>query len=189
MNRIHQILFSFSVIGICWLSMMAVHEMGHVLGAVISGGEVQRVVLYPLSISRTDVEPNPNPLLVVWAGPIVGCVVPIVLSLLLPRQLELVKAIGSFFAGFCLIANGAYISFGAIDQVGDCKEMLQHGSPLAVLVLFGIVATIAGFTFWHRIGSPVEFFRNPDRFSAKESIPAVVTMASLVTVFALLPAN
>jgi hypothetical protein len=42
-----------------------------------TGGTVERVVLHPLSISRTDVSPNPHPVAVVWLGPIVGSVVPL----------------------------------------------------------------------------------------------------------------
>ena len=38
-----------------WLLMQAVHELGHAIGAWISGGHVERVVLHPLTISRTDV--------------------------------------------------------------------------------------------------------------------------------------
>jgi hypothetical protein len=51
-----------------WLGMQAVHESGHVLGAWLTGGQVARVVLNPLTISRTDVRENPKPLIVVWAG-------------------------------------------------------------------------------------------------------------------------
>jgi hypothetical protein len=57
--------------------MMGVHELGHVVGAWLTGGVVQKVVLHPLAISRTDVEPNPQPLVVVWAGPFVGVLLPL----------------------------------------------------------------------------------------------------------------
>ena len=59
--------------------MQAVHEAGHVFGAWATGGRVARVVLHPLTISRTDLEHNPYPLAVVWAGPVFGVVVPVVL--------------------------------------------------------------------------------------------------------------
>jgi len=36
-----------------WWAMQAVHEFGHVLGAWLTGGRVERVVLSPLTISRT----------------------------------------------------------------------------------------------------------------------------------------
>ena len=74
-------------IGFSWLAMQAVHELGHVLGAITTGGHVTKVVLHPCTISRTDVHPNPHPLFVVWAGPLVGSVLP-VLAFLLARALR-----------------------------------------------------------------------------------------------------
>jgi hypothetical protein len=74
MNRWRQFLFIVSVLALVWYGMMAVHELGHVLGAVVTNGSVERVVLHPLTISRTDVSPNPHPTAVVWLGPVIGCV-------------------------------------------------------------------------------------------------------------------
>lgn len=82
--RWNQSIAILTILCLSWLGMMAVHELGHVAGAVITGGHVVRVVLHPASISRTDVSPNPSPLIVAWAGPVLGCLVPalMVLSLL-----------------------------------------------------------------------------------------------------------
>lgn len=60
-SRILQAILIVSAFGLSWLAMMAVHELGHVLHAVASGGTVVGVVLNPLEISRTDVSPNPHP--------------------------------------------------------------------------------------------------------------------------------
>lgn len=90
--------------------MMAVHEFGHVIGALVTGGSVERVVLRPLTISRTDVSRNPHPGVVVWLGPILGCGIPVVVWRLIPRGMTIVRNIAMFFAGFCLLANGAYIA-------------------------------------------------------------------------------
>jgi hypothetical protein len=57
-----------------------------------------------------------------------------------------------FFAGFCLIANGAYLGAGSFDRVGDCGEMLRHGSELWQLWLFGLITMPAGLWLWHRQG-------------------------------------
>ena len=141
--------------------MMAVHELGHIIGAILTGGNVERVVLHPFQISRTDVSPNPSPAVVVWLGPILGCLIPIAVSLVVPRSFTTVRNLSLFFAGFCLIANGAYISVGAFDQVGDCGEMLRTGSPLWALIAFGVVTVAMGLCIWHGLGSLKRFLSNP----------------------------
>lgn len=161
MQRFHQIVFVVSLLALSWLLMMVVHEFGHVIGAWISGGELERVVLHPLTISRTDVSPNPNPSIVVWLGPILGCAMPAAIWWFVPRRLLMARKIAIFFAGFCLLANGAYIGFGAFDSVGDCGVMLQNGSPLWTLLLFGALAIPIGFYFWHQLGSIRQFLADP----------------------------
>ena len=75
--RLQQTILIVSFIGFCWLMMQVVHEAGHIAGALATRGKVQKVVLHPLAFARTDISPNPHPLLVVWAGPIVGTLLPV----------------------------------------------------------------------------------------------------------------
>ena len=130
--------------------MQAVHEFGHVIGAWTTGGRVARVVLHPLTISRTDLAENPSPLIVVWAGPVLGCVLPLVAWWFTRRWWW--SFLLRFFAGFCLIANGAYIAVGSFDRVGDCGEMMKYGSAMWQLWLFGLVTVPMGFRLWHGLG-------------------------------------
>ncbi len=162
--------------------MMALHELGHVLGAIVTGGSVKRVVLYPLTISRTDVSPNPHPATVVWMGPIVGSVVPLATLAVIPQRLNVLRIVFRFFAGFCLIANGAYISVGWIDQVGDCGEMLRTGTPVWLMIAFGSVTIPLGLYLWHGLGSIKHFVENPSLVTRRLAYTAVIM---LVVVFAL----
>ncbi|MFZ5833635.1 MAG: hypothetical protein ACOY3P_26400, partial [Planctomycetota bacterium] len=126
-GRIYQIALIASTLLACWLGMQVVHELGHVLGAWATGGAVERVVLHPLTISRTDLAYNPHPLAVVWMGPLVGVVLPLIAwATAAGARMPLVFLL-RFFAGFCLVANGAYIGGGSFDRIGDCGEMLRHG--------------------------------------------------------------
>lgn len=152
-RRIHQIVFLLSVVGLCWLGMMAVHELGHVIGALSSGGRINRVVLHPAAISRTDVQPNPAPVLAVWAGPLLGSLLPVT-GLLFLRRVSFYRSLAMFFAGFSLIANGAYIGVGCLEGIGDAGEMLRHGTPVGIMLIFGICAILWGLWLWHRLGSP-----------------------------------
>jgi hypothetical protein len=129
--------------------MQAVHELGHVLAAWLTGGTVQRVVLHPLEISRTDVAPNPHPLLVAWAGPLVGVGLPLIATVLSRAAFPPWSRHVNFFAGFCLIANGAYIGVGSIEGIGDAGDLLRHGSPRWLLAMFGIMCVAGGLWIWH----------------------------------------
>jgi len=179
MQRFHQLVFVVSLLALSWFAMMAFHELGHVIGAVLTGGAVERVVLHPLTISRTDVAPNPSPSIVVWLGPILGCVVPGICCWLVPRRLAVLRNIALFFVGFCLLANGSYIAIGSFDRVGDCGVMLQHGSPLWTLLLFGAVTIPLGFYVWHPLGSIKEFFDDP---AVVEPVMAYLLLGSLIVV-------
>ena len=152
MTNTRQLILVVTSLLASWLGMQEVHELGHVIGAMISGGHVSCVVLHPLSISRTDLSENPHPLLVVWAGPILGSLIPVAIwATAIWRHLR-EAFLARFFAGFCLVANGLYIGIGAFDRVGDCGEMLKHGSPTWWLWLFGALAAPLGLLLWHRQG-------------------------------------
>ncbi len=127
MQRVNQLILIGTFVPFCWLAFMLLHELGHIAAAVVSGGSVRQVVLYPLTFSRTDVEPNPHPLLVVWAGPIVGTLLPLLIWWGFRRFQVPGDYLARFLAGFCLVANGAYIAIGSFDQVGDAGDMLKHG--------------------------------------------------------------
>jgi hypothetical protein len=152
MNRLHQYLLICSLLPLSWLAMMAVHEFGHVLGAWFSGGTVAKVVLHPLTISRTDLSQNPHPLVVTWAGPLGGVLLPL-LALGGARAGRVPgRYLLRFFAGFCLIANGAYLGVGSFDRVGDAGDLLRHGADRWQLWAFGAVTIPLGLFLWHGQG-------------------------------------
>lgn len=153
-----QIIIGIVVAVLSWYAMMAVHEAGHCLGAVVTGASIENVEIPIVGFSRTDVSGSLHPLIVVWGGPVFGAVAPLVLLLLVNRVGGRVGHGIRFFIGFCLLANGAYIGVGAFLRAGDCQDMLKYGSPLWLLVGFGVVASMAGMFVWHRMGSIREWF-------------------------------
>ena len=151
-NRLAQVVLIGSLLPLSWLLMMLVHELGHVLGAAVTGGQVVQFVWHPLAFSRTDVSPNPEPLVVVWAGPVVGVLLPLVLWGLAVAARQSWAYLLRFFAGFCLVVNGAYIGGGSFGRYADCGEMITHGSPSWMLWLFGLACLIGGFLLWNGQG-------------------------------------
>jgi hypothetical protein len=149
-NRLHQAVLILATLLGSWLGMQIVHEFGHVLGGWLTGGRVARVVLHPLTFSRTDWAINPHPLLVAWAGPVFGVLLPLAGWLLVRGRRGAYLA--RFFAGFCCIANGAYIAGGSFDRIGDAGDLLRYGSPIWLLWLFGLATIPLGLWLWHRQG-------------------------------------
>ena len=153
MKRIEQLILIVTFIGFSWLAMQAVHELGHVLGAWITGAEVSKVALHPCIIARTDIGLNPHPLVVVWAGPVVGVTLPL-LAFLVAKVCWFPGAyLFRFFAGFCLVSNGVYIAFGPSTGGADTGVMILHGSPRWLMVFFGLPAAALGLYLWHRQGA------------------------------------
>lgn len=164
---------------LCWLGMQVVHELGHVLGGIITGGTVTRVVLFPLSISRTDVTPNPIPLVEIWGGPIVGVLFHLV-SWVFIRRLKLSwEFLLRFFAGFCLVSNGAYLGCGSFLSIGDAGELLRHGSPIWTLWLFGFVSITLGFAMWNGQGKAFGLGKDPQPVSIRLSFACFLFLVTL----------
>ena len=180
MRRAYQFALIGSTLIGSLLGMEVVHELGHVLGACATGAKVNRVVLSPVTFSRTDVTNNSRPLIVAWAGPAVGIVLPLLLSCGMQAARRPSAFVLRFFAGFCLIANGLYIGLGSFGRVGDCGEMLRHGAALWQLWLFGAVAAPIGLALWHGQGPSFGFG------AADGQVSHAAAYVSLATCLALL---
>jgi hypothetical protein len=141
-----------SAVLLAWLLMQAVHELGHVAAAWLTVGHVERVVLHPLAISRSDVEPNPHPLAVAWGGPFFGAVAPLLLWIAVAMFRMPITFLARFFAGFCLLANGLYLGIGSREGIGDAGDILRYGSPIWTLWLFGIATAATGLVLWNGLG-------------------------------------
>ena len=117
-----------------------------------SGGKVAEVVLHPARISYTRLAENPSPQLVVWMGPLIGIALPLV-AFAIVRWTRLPGwYLFQFFAGFCLVANGAYLAFGSFNRIGDAGDLLRHGTPIALLWLFGVTTIPLGLWLWNGLG-------------------------------------
>ncbi len=182
MNQLYRIVLIGSFIGFSWLAMQVVHELGHVLSAVASGGHVTNVVLHPCTISRTDVFPNPHPLFVAWAGSIVGTLLPL-LGFLFARFFRWPGTfLFRFFAGFCLVANGAYIGIASIQGIGDAGEMLRYGSPRWQLILFGLFTATLGLFLWDGLGQKFGLGKTKETVSRSATHTALALFIILTTI-------
>jgi hypothetical protein len=152
MKRQHQVELIAATLAFSWLAMQAVHEFGHVSAGIISGGRVAQVILHPATISLTRLTVNPHPLFVTWMGPLIGCLMPILALAVARWRRWRGWYVFQFFAGFALIANGAYIAVGSFSGTGDAGDLLRYRSAIWLLWLFGLITIPIGLWLWNDLG-------------------------------------
>jgi hypothetical protein len=151
-SRISQATLILSFLTFSWLAMQAVHELGHITAALATDAEIIKVYLHPFIISSTEIGENPHPLILVWAGPVFGALLPFLAFLVAKTFRTPGLYLIRFFAGFCLVVNGIYIAFGPSTGGADTAIMMEHGTPRWVMVLFGLATAPLGLYLWHRQG-------------------------------------
>ncbi len=121
--------------------MVFTHEIGHIIGGICGGGTLRSADLYPWRLPYSIFEPDPNPLVTLWCGPILGVLIPIGCALLIRRDWMW------FIANFCLLANGLYIALAWIsgDRYLDTIRLLDQGAHPLYIALY--VVLTAGFGY------------------------------------------
>lgn len=179
-DRLFQCLLIVSCLALSWLGMMAVHELGHVVHLWLSGGTVNYVVLHPLAISYTHPGSDPHPLLTAVGGSLWGCVLPLAVFGLVRRAAPSRAYLARFFAGFCLVANGAYLAADAFMRGGDARQLIQYGTPPWLLVLLGVPAVAAGLWLWNGLGPKFGLGAGPSHVNRRDAVAVGLTLAAVV---------
>jgi len=162
--------------------MMAVHELGHVLAAWMVGAKVERVVLHPFSFSRTDVAANDSSRFITWMGPIVGVALPLLMWITAAACRTTFAFLFRFFAGFCLMANGAYIGFGWSDVGGDASDLRAMGESEILMTVIGTLACLIGLALWNRLASQFGYGKNAKVVQSRVAIGTCATFIALLAI-------
>lgn len=176
-DRAFQAALIASTACLSWLGFMALHELGHCLNAWVSGGEVERVVLGPFALSRTDLARNPHPVFVAWGGALWGVALPLLVWGAAAAARLRAGYLFRFLAGFCLVANGTYFALDAFLQCGDGRQIAAHGGSGAWPALFGAAATVAGFVLWNGTGAPFGLGPRAERPSRADAVGVAAALA------------
>jgi Peptidase M50B-like len=179
-HRFFQCLLIFSVLLLSWLGMMVVHEFGHVLAAWASGGTVAKVVLHPFEFSRTDLAENPHPLFVAWGGASEGILMPLCFLWIAKWKRFSTFYIFQFFADFCLVVNGIYLGAVSFMNAADAGDLMRHGTPHWVLVLFGVATVPLGFFLWNGLGPHYGVGRAGGQVSRRDAIVTFILLLAVI---------
>ena len=129
------------LLAVGWCVMGATHEAGHVVGAWLGGGRVRAFWPGPWPPPYSTFQPDPHPALTLWAGPALGCAIPICLASLIRRRRAW------FLADFCLLANGSYLAVSWVtgDRLLDGPRLLAAGVSPVWLGLFCVATCGVGY--------------------------------------------
>jgi hypothetical protein len=130
--------------------MSFIHEIGHCLSVLINGGVVNDIVWRYGIFSETLRSESTRPVMDIWAGPIVGCIVPL-MTWAVFMKLNLAQYL-QWFASMCLIGNGLYLALGWMDLGSDSHDLILNDVSLISIIGLGLSAFVLGLflLFWDK---------------------------------------
>ncbi|MEE2934681.1 MAG: hypothetical protein VYA84_01650 [Planctomycetota bacterium] len=124
-----------------WTAMALAHELGHVLAGIVGGGKLLYLELRPWHLPDSQFVGDSFPWVTVWAGPVLGSLVPLGIACFVKRPATW------FIAWFCLLANGLYLLLGLF--IGgselDTNKLIRAGSSTVILAIIALSATTFGY--------------------------------------------
>lgn len=122
--------------------MITAHELGHIAGGWIGGATLRQFDLAPWRLPYSLHQPDPHPLLTLWAGPILGVALPVALAAVIRLRWAW------FVAYFCILANGVYLAVAwmAGDRFLDTPRLLAAGASPITIALFCSATISFGYT-------------------------------------------
>jgi hypothetical protein len=126
--------------------MTFTHEMGHIIGGTCCGGSLRSADLLPWHLPYSIFEPDPFPLVTLWAGLLIGVLVPVVFAMIFQRDWMW------FIANFCVLANGAYIATAWFsgDRYLDTPKLLEHGASPITIAIYCLLTIGFGYVGFRR---------------------------------------
>lgn len=126
--------------------MTFVHESGHIICGFVSGGTLTNADLLPWHLPYSLFQPDPQPLVTLWGGPILGVIIPTSLALAIRRNWAW------FIAHFCTLANGAYLAtaWASGDRYLDTTKLLEHGAHPAWIAAYCVLTIACGYVGFRR---------------------------------------
>ena len=146
-----------------WFAMTFTHEMGHIIGGTCCGGSLKSADLLPWHLPYSIFEPDPFPLVTLWAGLMFGVLAPVTIAVIIQRDWMW------FIANFCVLANGAYIATAWFsgDRFLDTPKLLEHGASPILIGVYCLLTIGFGYVGFRR--SCVSALSAPTKLETEKS--------------------
>ena len=133
--------FFIGTILLSWCVMIETHEVGHIVGGWLSGASLRDWQLWPWELPYSFFDPDPHPLITLWAGPVLGSIVPLAIAMVFHNEWIWL------IANFCVLANGLYLAlaWGAGGSSLDTQRLLAAGAWPISIVGFCLVTIVPAY--------------------------------------------
>jgi hypothetical protein len=160
-----------------WVVMTVTHELGHVLAGVVGGARLTELEVRPWHLPHSILVNDDYPLMTLWAGPVLGCAIPLLVASLTGRPAC------RFVAWFCVVANATYLLLGYFSGDGelDSTKMIRAGARPLELLGATLVALPIGYLKFRK--ACVELITGQDPPMTRRGL--CISTAALLTVIVL----
>lgn len=133
-KRLQQMLIVLGIFVFSYNLGNLIHESGHALNAVLTGGSLNKITMSPLSWCYTWTSGG-NRIFVIWGGFLWQTIIPIVLLFLCFKSRIALYAL--FLALVSFAESGIYMIAGAAAGIGDGGSLVKLGTPPFILITVG----------------------------------------------------
>jgi hypothetical protein len=141
-----QAIFVFGSLCFSIVASTILHESGHALATLLTGGKISSLVINPLGWSYVVYESSilPQPLFTAWGGILFSTIASIIL-LWIALQFQNPYWVFIGFVGiFILLSNGMNFMMGLIYSTGDPALLYEYGVPIWIILLVGCLSAFGG---------------------------------------------
>lgn len=139
MKTFQRFLIVLGVFVFAYNASTIVHELGHGLTLIATGGELDFIEVSPFSWSYAHYRSNPEPMATSWSGFLWETIFGVLAFSILWIAKSRLSLFGVVLAIASLAGTGIYMLVGAVLRIGDSAALIRMGVPPAVLVITGSV--------------------------------------------------
>lgn len=147
-----QIILLIGGFAIAYNIAIALHEFGHTIAVVFSGGQIKEYVLNPFSWSWNLGQNVSNIIFTAWGGVTFGLLFALIpLLLIFKIRTTWFVFLCKLIAACALMINGIYLLAGTLLNFGDGGELARLGISPTIIIILGVTYLLISMAFWSNL--------------------------------------
>jgi|ERR1043166_148892 hypothetical protein len=120
------------------------HECGHLLSGILSGGRALGLTSHPFSWSMARVADCRHPQFMTWGGILWSGLLGLIIFIFSYPSRSIVLFPILLTSSLLILVNGVYFTTGTLIRAGDPADLMEYGVGAPVLLVIGCACLLAG---------------------------------------------